>query len=60
MKSILNILPSDAFVLRGGSFIKILSTNVVAEDIVRISIGNKVPADIRLLSSSGDIRFDAQ
>jgi sodium/potassium-transporting ATPase subunit alpha len=58
MKSIMDLLPSDAFVLRGGSFIKVPSTDVVAGDIVRISIGNKVPADIRLLSSSGDIRFD--
>jgi sodium/potassium-transporting ATPase subunit alpha len=58
MKSILDLLPSDAFVLRGGSFTKVPSTDVVAGDIVRISIGNKVPADIRLLSSSGDIRFD--
>jgi sodium/potassium-transporting ATPase subunit alpha len=58
MKSILDLLPSDAFVLRAGSFTKVPSTDVVAGDIVRISIGNKVPADIRLLSSSGDIRFD--
>jgi sodium/potassium-transporting ATPase subunit alpha len=58
MKSILDLLPSDAFVLRGGAFIKTPSTDIVAGDIVRISIGNKVPADIRLLSSSGDIRFD--
>jgi sodium/potassium-transporting ATPase subunit alpha len=58
MKSILDLLPSDAYVLRGGSFVKVPSTNVVAGDIVRISIGNKVPADMRLLSSSGDIRFD--
>jgi sodium/potassium-transporting ATPase subunit alpha len=58
MKSILHLLPSDAYVLRGGSFVKVLSTDVVAGDIVRISIGNKVPADMRLLSSSGDVRFD--
>jgi sodium/potassium-transporting ATPase subunit alpha len=44
--------------MRGGSFVKVPSTDVVAGDIVRISIGNKVPADLRLLSSSGDIRFD--
>lgn len=58
MKSILDLLPSDAFVLRGGTFIKVPSTDVVAGDIVQISIGNKVPADLRLLSTSGDIRFD--
>ncbi|KAL5113432.1 hypothetical protein ACEQ8H_008700 [Pleosporales sp. CAS-2024a] len=58
MKSILDLLPSDALVLRGGSFVKVPSADVVAGDIVRISIGNKVPADMRLLSTSGDIRFD--
>lgn len=58
MKSILDLLPSDALALRDGSFVKIPSSDLVAGDIVRISIGNKVPADIRLLSSSGDIRFD--
>jgi sodium/potassium-transporting ATPase subunit alpha len=58
MKSILDLLPSDAFILRSGVFVKVPSTDVVAGDIVRISIGNKVPADLRLLSSSGDIRFD--
>jgi magnesium-transporting ATPase (P-type) len=58
MNSILDLLPSDAFVMRGSSFVKVTSTDVVAGDIVRISIGNKVPADLRLLSSSGDIRFD--
>lgn len=58
MKSILDLLPSDALVLRSGGFLKVPSTDVVAGDIVRISIGNKVPADLRLLSSSGDIRFD--
>jgi sodium/potassium-transporting ATPase subunit alpha len=58
MQSILDLLPSDAFILRSGAFVKVPSTDVVAGDIVRISIGNKVPADLRLLSSSGDIRFD--
>jgi sodium/potassium-transporting ATPase subunit alpha len=58
MSSIMDLLPSDAFVLRGDSFVKVPSTDVVVGDIVRISIGNKVPADLRLLSSSGDIRFD--
>ena len=58
MQSILDLLPSDAHVLRDGSFVKIPSTNLVAGDIVKITIGAKVPADMRILSSSGDLRFD--
>ena len=58
MRSILDLLPSDALALREGSFVKIPSTNLVAGDIVKISIGDKVPADLRILSSSGDVRFD--
>lgn len=58
MQSILDLLPSDAMVMREGSFVKVPSTDLVAGDIVRISIGDKVPADMRLLTSSGDVRFD--
>ncbi|WEW58039.1 magnesium-transporting ATPase [Emydomyces testavorans] len=58
MNSILDLLPSEAQVLRDGNLIKVPATELVAGDIVHISIGNKVPADMRLLSSSGDVRFD--
>lgn len=58
MNSILNLLPAEATVVRGGEGIKIPSTNIVVGDIVRIKIGDKVPADLRLLTTSGDIRFD--
>lgn len=58
MNSILGLLPSEAVVLRDGQLVRILATEVVAGDIVHISIGNKVPADMRLIHSSGDVRFD--
>lgn len=58
MQSILDLLPSDALVMRDGDWTKVPSTDLVAGDIVKISIGNKVPADIRLLETSGDVRFD--
>jgi sodium/potassium-transporting ATPase subunit alpha len=58
MQSILDLLPSDAQVLRNGRFTKIASTNLVTGDIVKITAGSKVPADMRVLSSSGDLRFD--
>jgi sodium/potassium-transporting ATPase subunit alpha len=58
MNSILDLLPADALVLRDGQLVKTPSTDLVAGDIVHISIGNKVPADMRIISSSGDVRFD--
>ncbi|KAH8700930.1 putative Na/K ATPase alpha 1 subunit [Talaromyces proteolyticus] len=58
MKAILDLLPADAFVVRSGQTAKLPSSDLVVGDIVKLSIGNKVPADLRLLSTSGDLRFD--
>ncbi|KJZ69730.1 hypothetical protein HIM_10870 [Hirsutella minnesotensis 3608] len=58
MKSITDLLPSEALVLREGQLQKLRATELVSGDIVHLQIGNKVPADMRLLSHSGDIRFD--
>ncbi|KFY01801.1 hypothetical protein O988_02526 [Pseudogymnoascus sp. VKM F-3808] len=58
MKSILSLLPGDTLAIREGQPLKVASSDVVVGDIIRISMGNKVPADIRLLSTSGDVRFD--
>ncbi|KAK2802462.1 hypothetical protein FQN51_004525 [Onygenales sp. PD_10] len=58
MNSILNLLPSEALVLRDGNLTKLPATDLVAGDVVHISIGNKVPADMRIIRSSGDVRFD--
>ncbi|PIG84844.1 Na/K ATPase alpha 1 subunit [Aspergillus arachidicola] len=58
MNSILNLLPSEALVLRDGKQTRVPSTDLVVGDIVYVGIGNKVPADMRLFQSSGDVRFD--
>ncbi|KAJ6445169.1 Na/K ATPase alpha 1 subunit [Purpureocillium lavendulum] len=58
MKSITDLLPSEALVMREGKLVKMRATELVSGDIVHLHIGNKVPADMRLLSHSGDIRFD--
>ncbi|KAJ5782386.1 hypothetical protein N7457_004160 [Penicillium paradoxum] len=58
MNSILNLLPAEAMVMRDEKLIRLPATELVAGDVVHIGMGNKVPADMRLLSSSGDVRFD--
>jgi sodium/potassium-transporting ATPase subunit alpha len=58
MNAILDMLPSDAEVFRDGSFQTIRTSDIAPGDIVRIRTGNKVPADIRLLQASDDLRFD--
>ena len=34
------------------------AADLVAGDVVKITMGSKVPADIRLLTISSDLRFD--
>lgn len=58
MKSITDLLPSEALVMRDGQLKKIPASELVSGDVVHLQIGNKVPADLRLISHSGDIRFD--
>ncbi|KAI1840401.1 hypothetical protein JX266_013409 [Neoarthrinium moseri] len=58
MKSIVDLLPSETRVFRDGKLISLPATELVAGDIVELSMGCKVPADLRLLQHSGDIRFD--
>lgn len=58
MNSILDLLPSDTLVQRDGQPQKISSQELVAGDIVHLRIGDKIPADLRILSHCGDIRFD--
>ena len=58
MSSIMDLLPSESMVLRDGKKTRMPVTELVSGDIVFLEIGNKVPADMRLLSHSGDIRFD--
>lgn len=58
MKSILDLLPSEALVLRDGNLQKVMASDLVTGDIVNINIGSKTPADMRLLSTSSDVRFD--
>lgn len=58
MNSILGLLPSEALVMRDEKLTRLPATDLVTGDIIQIMVGNKVPADMRLLSTSGDVRFD--
>ncbi|KAI1827332.1 cation-transporting ATPase pma1 [Xylaria intraflava] len=58
MRSIMDLVPSEAVVRREGQFQKVKTAHLVPGDIVQLHIGDKVPADLRLLNHSGDIRFD--
>ncbi|KAF7719535.1 Uncharacterized protein PECH_001531 [Penicillium ucsense] len=58
MKAILDMVPTEATVLRSGEPTRIPSTDLVTGDVVKLSMGNKVPADLRLIATSGDARFD--
>jgi sodium/potassium-transporting ATPase subunit alpha len=57
MKSIKNMLPSTATVIRDGIEGKIPLEELVLGDIVVLIYGNKVPADVRIIESS-DLKFD--
>ncbi|GJJ11929.1 hypothetical protein Clacol_006167 [Clathrus columnatus] len=51
--------PDEAKVLRNSSFFKIHSADLVPGDIVSVAVGDKIPADCRLLSvSSSSFRVD--
>ncbi|KAI1173667.1 cation-transporting ATPase pma1 [Nemania sp. FL0916] len=58
MQSIMDLVPSEALVLREGGYQSMRTAQLVPGDIVQLHIGDKVPADLRLLSHSGDLRFD--
>lgn len=58
MKSIMDLIPSETLVMRNGALQFVPSMDLVAGDIVHLPTGSKVPADIRLVNHSGDMRFD--
>ncbi|KZO92976.1 sodium-potassium ATPase [Calocera viscosa TUFC12733] len=58
MASITNMLPADVSVIRDGQQRTIPAPQLVPGDIVSVSLGQKLPVDLRLLEVSGDMRFD--
>ncbi|PIL33977.1 transporter [Ganoderma sinense ZZ0214-1] len=58
MSSIKDMLPSDVVILRDGNKVKLPAAELVNGDLVYIGLGEKVPADLRLIQVSWDFRFD--
>lgn len=58
MSSIKGMLPSDVMALRNAVQEKIPASELVTGDLVYISMGEKVPADLRLIEVSIDLQFD--
>ena len=56
--SIKGMLPSDVLVLRDGGQTKVPAKELVPGDLVTISMGEKVPADLRLIEVSADLQFN--
>ena len=58
MSSIKGMLPSDVVVLRDSVSTKVPAKDLVPGDLVMISMGEKIPADLRLIEASPDLQFD--
>ncbi|EPY88987.1 sodium/potassium-transporting ATPase subunit alpha-2 precursor, partial [Camelus ferus] len=53
MESFKNLVPQQALVIRGGEKMQIHVQDVVVGDLVEVKGGDRIPADIRLISSQG-------
>lgn len=58
MNSILHLLPENAVVIRDGEHKTIPASDLVVGDVCVLSTGNKVPADMRIVKASADLKFD--
>ncbi len=58
MASITGMLPSDVQVLRDGIQKTIPAADLVVGDVVFVGLGNKIPADLRFIEVSSDLKLD--
>ncbi|GAA5813534.1 hypothetical protein MFLAVUS_007013 [Mucor flavus] len=58
MNSINNMLPTQTLVMRDGKTVTIDAAYLVPGDVVHVKMGNKIPADLRLVEVSDDLKFD--
>ncbi|KAH7882721.1 hypothetical protein F5I97DRAFT_1931331 [Phlebopus sp. FC_14] len=58
MKSIKTLIAHEAAVIRDGKQQLVLANDIVVGDIVVLTSGDRVPADLRIVQMSSDLRFD--
>lgn len=58
MQSISSMLPSEVEIMRDGQPLKVAGRDLVTGDVIKISLGNKVPCDCRILDATADAQFD--
>jgi sodium/potassium-transporting ATPase subunit alpha len=58
MKSIKTLVAEEATVIRDGKQQIIASIDVVVGDLVVLTMGDRVPADLRMVEVSSDLKFD--
>ncbi|CAD6984362.1 unnamed protein product, partial [Tilletia controversa] len=58
MASISGMLPSEVTVIRDGARISIPATELVPGDLVHVSLGQKMAADMRTIKLDGELKFD--
>lgn len=47
------LVPEQASVIRDGELLPVPAANIVVGDIIRLKLGDKIPADCRVISNSG-------
>ncbi|KAI0646699.1 calcium ATPase transmembrane domain M-containing protein [Trametes meyenii] len=58
MNSIKTLIAEDASVIRDGKHQTVAARDLVVGDVVTLAMGDRVPADLRLVQVSSDVRFD--
>ena len=58
MKSIRSLIAEEASVIRDGKQILLPATDIIVGDVVVLGPGDRVPADLRIVQASSDLRFD--
>ncbi|GAA6003245.1 cation-translocating P-type ATPase [Rhodotorula paludigena] len=58
MSSIASVLPTTVVVRRDGLLHNLSASDVVKGDVVLVKMGDKIPADLRLIETSPDLQLD--
>ena len=58
MKSIKSLIAEEASVIRDGKQVLLPATDIVVGDVIVLGPGDRVPADLRIVQATSDLRFD--